>query len=739
MEKNNNRTQPVTPALSNNRWYSQWENVVIVLSLLFLVMTGVSSFLPKERLWGINHLSYYPLWFRISVISIGLLIFIPLVNQILQKVFKKYIITAFSLLVEKRKYLGYPAVIFSFILFFYLFRTRTHFLGDGASLISYINSGTLSIKWAEPLSGLIYLFAYDLLNKLFYCDGATVFALISYLCGAVFVFFALRLANLLSQTTSIKLFIFSILLFMGGTQLFFGYSEFYPLLYCGTLIYLFCSIKYLKGETKLLLPLSVFLVLLPIHFSSFYLFPSVISLFLFGAKGDTDRNNNKFNFRSKRIWVVSAVLLSIFVLLVFYFLKNGWYNLNCFIPFFKGTYYAPNHTLFSLPHLLDVLNQQLLVSPVSFLLFLTFLILRPKQLNLSDRTFAFLLIVSIFQLLFTLVVDVTPKDWDLFASTGLGYTILALYIFSRISPQPKIGYLKSNLVIVVLVSTLPWVGVNASANLSVERFRNLLDLDPKKSRSGRNILATYFGDLGRLDEVYKEESEFREKLPEVVSILRGLEFMHKGNLNDAYLNFEHAVQISPDFLDAHWALGKYYLEVGNLDKAQFELEKAMNSNPQFAQPYVDLGITYFHKKELDKAKKMLHRAITLGVKDDSPYYTLGAIHFLEGDLSKAIFFHRKAIEIDDRTMESHYGLALDFFYSGKLQESLNEANQAIQINSHYAPAYYLLGVIHNRLGMKEKSISALREYLKLDPNGLLTKETEKLIGRNMKESKTDTK
>lgn len=732
MKENNGYIQSAMPVSKNKKWYGQWENTAIILSILLLVILGISSFLPKERLWGINHLSYYPLWFRISVISIGLLIFIPPINQILQKVFKKYIVTAFGLLVEKRKYLGYPAIIFSFILFFYLFRAMTHFLGDSALLISYINSGTLSIKWAEPLSGLIYLSAYDLLNKFFYCDGTTVFALISYLCGAIFVFFALRLANLLGQIASTKLFVFLALLFMGGIQLFFGYAEYYPLLYSGISIYLFYSIKYLKGEVNFFLPLSIFLVLLPIHFSSLYLFPSAIFIFLFG------KEENKPVFKSSKVWVVSAALLLIFVLLVFYFLKNGWYNLNCFIPLFKGTYYAPNHTLFSFPHLLDVLNQQLLVSPIGFLLFLTFLILRPKELNLSDRTFAFLLIVSIFQLLFTFVVDVTPKDWDLFASTGLGYTVLALYVFSKIFPHPKISHLKLSLVIVILIFTLPWIGINASTNLSVERFRNLLDLDPKKSRSGRNILTTYFGDLGKLDEVYKENNELVEKLPEVVSILRGLEFMDKGNLNDAYLNFEYAVQISPDFLDAHWALGKYYLEVGSLDKAQFELEKAINLNPQSAQPYVDLGITYFRKNELNKAKKILHRAITLGVKDDSPYYTLGTIYLLSGDLNKAILFHRKAIKINDKTVESHCGLALDFFYSGKLQESFKETNRATEINPRYAPAYYLLGMLYDRAGMKEKSISALKKCLKLDPNGPLAKNAEQSIGE-YKESKTDTK
>jgi hypothetical protein len=99
----------------------EWEKVAMVFAILFLVILGISSFFHTKRLWGINHLSYYPLWFRALVIFLGFLVFIPIINQSLQRFLKKYMIPSFSFLVEKRKYLGYPIIILLFILFFYLF------------------------------------------------------------------------------------------------------------------------------------------------------------------------------------------------------------------------------------------------------------------------------------------------------------------------------------------------------------------------------------------------------------------------------------------------------------------------------------------------------------------------------------------------------------------------------------------------------------------------------------------
>lgn len=712
----------------------EWEKVAIAFAILFLVILGISSFFPTKRLWGVNHLSYYPLWIRALVIFFGFLAFIPRVNQYLQRLFKKSVIPAFSFLVEKPKYLGFSIIVLFCTLFFYLFRTRTHFLGDGAQIISNINSGTLFMKWTQPLSVWTYLSAYDLLNKFSHFDGAFVYAWISYLCGAVFVFFALQLAELVGKSISTKLFVFLALTFMGGTELFCGYAEHYPLFYCGILIYLFYSIKYFKGEVKLFFPLLIFFVLLPMHLFSLYLFPSVIFLFLFGG----EEGKIQPILKTKRIWILSLVLVLAFAGLIIYFWKYGWYSMTYFVPLFKGRYSAPGYTLFSLPHLLDFLNQQLLVSPIGFFLFLIFLILRPKGLDLigslrslrEDRVFQFLLLVSITQLVFNFVLDPglgAARDWDLFAGVGLGYTILSLYVFSKVPLNPRISYLKLALTIIIFISTWSWMGINASADLSVTRFRNLLDLDPKKSRNGHYILAAYFDGLGKPEEAERENRIIVRKLPEVGFVNDGLKLSKKGESDSAYINFSQAVQIAPNFAEGHWALGEYFLKRGDLEKAEGELVKAINLRPEYGNAYADLGILYGLRKDLKKARKMLERAIILGVRDARIYHNLGSIYLDLQNVDKAIRAYQKAIQMDDEYADPHCGLAIAFFQQGKLQESLKEVYRGLEINPDFVRAYYQLGIIYVTLGMKNESVSALKEYLKHDPSGLFAKNAEELI------------
>ncbi len=221
----------------------RWENITIASALLLLLLSWISSFFPNGRLWGINHWAYFPLWLRSLAIALAFLIFIPAVNRKLQIFFKQTVVLVFRFLMERRKYIGYPMIAFVSLTLFHLFRTRTHFLGDGSQILSNINAGNLSPVWSQPLAIRIYLLLFDWLNPILHLGGAGIYALVSYLSGIIYVIFALCLALLFGKSSSSRLFVFLILMLMGGIQLFLGYVEHYPLLYCGILVYLFYSIK----------------------------------------------------------------------------------------------------------------------------------------------------------------------------------------------------------------------------------------------------------------------------------------------------------------------------------------------------------------------------------------------------------------------------------------------------------------------------------------------------------------
>ncbi len=204
--------------------------------LVLLSVLWVAAFFPDKRLWGINHWAYFPLWLRTSVIGLGLLVFVPRINQRFQSFLRHIVVSAFSSLMQSRRHLLYLFAVVASLVSFYLFRTRIPLLGDGFQITQGLGTGVLSVNWSQPLAIWIYLTSFDLLKGVFHLDGVGAYALVSYLSGAIFVVFSLRLSTLLSKDSSTRLFVFFVLILMGSTQLFLGYAEHYPLICSGILV-----------------------------------------------------------------------------------------------------------------------------------------------------------------------------------------------------------------------------------------------------------------------------------------------------------------------------------------------------------------------------------------------------------------------------------------------------------------------------------------------------------------------
>ena len=354
--KSKKKTKTAYPVAESPSKFLSWDSLANVFCPLMLFSLWFASFFPEKRLWGINQWGYFPLGLRTIVIASALILLFPKVQRELTVLIKPPLVRIFNYLTENHRFLGYLFISMLSLLIFYLFRTKTHLLGDGFQILDSLQAGSLTPNWSQPLAIWIYLNSYHLLNPVFNWDGAAVYALISYIAGIIFVVFAIRLANFLGKSPSTRLFIFLILILLGSAELFFGYAEHYPLLCSGILIYLFYSLKFLRGQTKIFVPVLIFLILLPLHFSSLNLLPSLLYLSLFQPKEE-----GSFRlFKAKKAGIVLLSVLILLLCVVFYVRKYNWFVFSYLMPVLHGIYTGPNYTLFSSDHIIDFLNQQFL-------------------------------------------------------------------------------------------------------------------------------------------------------------------------------------------------------------------------------------------------------------------------------------------------------------------------------------------------------------------------------------------
>ena len=85
---------------------------------------------------------------------------------------------------------------------------------------------------------------------------------------------------------------------------------------------------------------------------------------------------------------------------------------------------------------------------------------------------------------------------------------------------------------------------------------------------------------------------FAEAHSNLGNILRDL-----GNLKDAEVSIRKAIELIPDYAEAHSSLGIILKDLGNLKEAEISTRKAIELKPNFAEAHSNLGIIF---KDLGK-------------------------------------------------------------------------------------------------------------------------------------------
>jgi tetratricopeptide (TPR) repeat protein len=699
---------PTTKNLEDGH-LSTFEKVIITLCLLLIAAQFISSFFPEERLWGINHLAYFGLPYRFLFLLLALAIFVPIINTKVQNIGDNIS----GLWKKLPKALAFVLICVACVFVFWIVRTKTHFLGDGYRLIGYVDSGfpvTMRLivhEWTQPLAVLVHVYFHHCLNLFTPVSGELVYRMSSYLSGILFVFLALLLSREVGTDKFEKLAAFSLVVAMGSTQLFLGYVEHYSWPYVGILAYLLFAFKFLEGKTNIFVPLLIFCGCVAFHFSTLYLLPSFTFLFLCMPSGKRPRT---------RTILLGAVAVVITVILLMF--KLGEKPGEALVPLFEGRYYAPYHTLFSFPHVLDVINEHLLLSPLGLILLITLFIFTRDNGRPRDNVVRFLILVSVFQVLYSFLLDPKlggPRDWDMFSATALGYTVLAIYLFVKRSKAIfNFRYTTLILMCTLLFSTLPWVLLNASADKSIARFRAILELDPKRSRQGHYLLSQYFGKRGMVQEVVKEDKRQTELFPELDLISSAVSYIRQGKLDGALDLLKQAVQINPYSAEAYDRLARVYTGKGLLTEAVQQFNRAIQLYPYEASYYEGLGVAYHKMGLLDKSIQSYEKAKDLNPDNPSMcYYQLGALYGEKGLLDEAILWYERALALEPDFFAARLNLGVAYIGLGKMDQAILSLEYGLRIQPENARAHYILGTALARKGLSQKAAEHFQRYLDL--------------------------
>jgi len=451
-----------------------------------LIVHLLAAFYPEHRIWSLNLWGYYGASLPWILFGLGgvVLLGAALLNR------SGYLSDDAADLGDTLFWIIAGALAAATTLLFYLWRARTHFLGDGYTVLSLLADPEPLIKMRELGEAMAHIWVKELFGS---GESAALksFQTVSIAAGAAFLISVSLFARALFERNRDRLLFLAGLASCGFVYNFFGYVENYSLFAFAVTLFGLTGLLVARDRASrwVILPMAALAVLF--HIFGVALIPAALYLLLAGTKL-SDRLE-RWSFKTKL--TVTVVLVAAAVAVFLYFYYSQFQFRFALVPLLPDRFTVEGYYLFSLPHLVDFGNLLLLMVP-ALPVAMALLFIRPtkKLRTLREYRFLALLLVSCCGAVFVFDPKLgMPRDWDLFSFVGppLGLAAIYFVLDPRVRPR-SYGAVVILVIALNLLVLFPRAISQTNPDLSVTWFNNYAALDKTKNMYGRTLFEKSF-------------------------------------------------------------------------------------------------------------------------------------------------------------------------------------------------------------------------------------------------------
>ncbi|MBU1357097.1 MAG: tetratricopeptide repeat protein [Candidatus Edwardsbacteria bacterium] len=629
--------------MDNKSYTNKWKPIII--GVLFLLIWFGASFFNGRFTWGFDYLQYYPLWFRLGWVLAGM-------SALLSLGFWVPGLLIINDRFENRKLWNLVLLVAVMGGLFWLLRQAIPLLGDGFLRVREITGGRI-FSLTEPLTTMVHGLLFNILSgNVSDAPAATrAYVVISILSGLAMVWLYHRISTRWFENS--YWLATALLLGLGFNQIFFGYVESYAPFMLAVLAFAWLGARSLEDEGGALPLVLLFGLIVALHAKGIFLLPALV--YLLAAKWP--------EVRQRLWWVVPlSAALPLAVVLAGRWLSPdihweaslGEIPKNPLLPLWDG---MRGYGILSPGHWMDILNQYLLTIPGIIFLFSALLIERARVK--LDRTIIFLSLLAISGLAFIVITDPklgAARDWDLFAWVGIPAAVLGLHLMKQKENNKKILMVGGFLSLWLL---LPWVLLNASLDLSIERYLKILGQDEKSSAYGYENLAIYYRQAKLKDKAewaYKQAVENAPHNPRMLYNY-GTILVQNSRPTEGAEYFKRALVLNPNVYFYWNDYGSVMLRLGQYPLAREALERSVRLNDSSPDAWYNLGIACSIQQEWARADTAFLRAAANGFSGDWIYAYWGEVQLNLGQYPSAVKNLKQAIDAgitDSLTIDSYH-------------------------------------------------------------------------------------
>jgi tetratricopeptide (TPR) repeat protein len=184
--------------------------------------------------------------------------------------------------------------------------------------------------------------------------------------------------------------------------------------------------------------------------------------------------------------------------------------------------------------------------------------------------------------------------------------------------------------------------------------------------------------------------------PEVENLYKqAREYHSQGNLREAILRYQQAIQIAPEIVLLHRELAQAYYLAQGYDDAIATLEPIIKQNMADAETYKIMAQCLVAKRENKKAKKLLRDAITAMPDAGTLYHQMGLVYEQDNEMVYALESWLEGIEKAPAYHLNYYEAARTYVNTDKPVWVILYGEIFVNIEHHTKRAYDTRAMILN--------------------------------------------
>ena len=247
-------------------------------------------------------------------------------------------------------------------------------------------------------------------------------------------------------------------------------------------------------------------------------------------------------------------------------------------------------------------------------------------------------------------------------------------------------------------------------NMATARAENMYNLETDTVKK-KEMDAQSIADLRKALEIFPDYADAHVEMGRIFDRLR---------MPDSALKHDaRALQLNPENATANNNMGSVYLETARYKEAIGMFKKSAALNANFKYPYVNMGRAYQQLKQYDSAIINYRTALALDPGYTDLWQEIGTNFFMMQRYDSAEVYFKKVLTINANEPNAINNLGAIYLNQQKYGQAAEYFKKAVALNPNYINAYSNLGRAYYFGGQYQAAIDMFNKEIQLDQkNGI---------------------